>query len=203
MTIAHLLEDFGMASIPEPAALAAAAAVSEEVVEEQRLISFEKGYSAGWDDAVTAQDKDTQRISATLASSLEDMSFTFHEAQTQMLDNLDPLFKVLTSAILPDTMAASFGHHIVDQLNEMAKGQTGQPFVITVAAGEGAGLRAVLTANFPVEVKVREDANLGPGQAHLRLGDAEREIDSSTLLDSISESVEAFTYQVQEEAHYG
>ena len=65
MTIAHLLEDFGMASIPEPAALAAAAAVSEEVVEEQRLISFEKGYSAGWDDAVTAQDKDTQRISAT------------------------------------------------------------------------------------------------------------------------------------------
>jgi flagellar assembly protein FliH len=131
------------------------------------------------------------------------MSFTFHEAQTQMLDNLDPLFKVLTSAILPDAMAASFAHHIVDQLNDMAKGQTSQPFVITVAAGEGAGLRAVLAQNFPVEVKVREDADVGPGQAYLRLGDAEREIDSSALLASIHESVDAFTYQVQEEAHYG
>lgn len=204
MTITHLLEDFGMPAIPAAVeAAAAAASVTEEVVEEARLVSFENGYSAGWDDAVTAQDKDTQRISATLASSLEDMSFTYHEAQTQMMDNLDPLFKVLTGAILPDVMAASFGHHIVDQLNEMAKGQTGQPFVISVAAGEGAGVRAVLTQNFPVEVKVREDAGLGPGQAQLRIGDAEREIDSEALLGSISESVEAFSYQVQEEAHYG
>ncbi len=204
MTIAHLLEDFGMAAMPEPAvAAAAAAAVSEEVVEEARLVSFENGYSAGWDDAVTAQDEESQKISVSLASSLQDMSFTYQEAQTQMLDNLDPLFKVLTSAILPDAMAASFAHHIVDQLNEISKDQIGQPFVITVSPGEGAGVRAVLKQSFPVEVKVREDADLAPGQAYLRVGDAERAIDSEALLGSIRESVDAFSYQVQEDAQYG
>ena len=198
MTIAHLLEDFGNAGKVEPAVT-----VSDEILEEQKLVSFESGYTAGWDDAVGAQERETTKISATLASSLEDMSFTYHEAQNQLIESLDPMFKVLTSAILPDAMAASFGHHIVDQLTSMAKGQTNQPMVISVSPGEGAAVRAVLTQSFSVEVKVKEVAELAPGQAYLRIGDIEREINSAALLDSISESVDAFSFQVKEDAKYG
>jgi len=198
MTIAHLLEDFGNAGKVEPAAL-----VSDELFEEQKLVSFENGYTAGWDDSVGAHERETSKISATLANSLEDMSFTFHEAQNQLIESLDPMFKVLTSAILPDAMAASFGHHIVDQLTDMAKGQTDQPLVITVAAGEAGGVRSALNQNFSIEVKVREDGELAPGQAYLRVGGLEREINSGALLDSIRESVDAFSFQVKEDAQYG
>lgn len=198
MTIAHLLEDFGNAGKVEPAVM-----VSDETREEEKLVSFESGYTAGWDDAVVAQDRETSKISATLANSLEDMSFTFHEAQNQLIESLDPMFKVLTSAILPDAMAASFGHHIVDQLTDMAKGQTDQPLMIAVAAGESGGVRTALTQNFSVDVKVREDADLSPGAAYLRVGDLEREINSTALLDSIRESVDAFSFQVKEDANYG
>lgn len=199
MTIAHLLEDFGMADkvIPQ------VEAIPEEVIEEQKLVSFEKGYSAGWDDAVSAQDMESAKISATLANSLQDMSFTYHEAQSQLIESLDPMFKVLTSAILPDALAASFGHHIVDQLMDMAKGQADQPMLITVSSGEGNGVRALLKDNISVEVKVREDAELTPGQAYLRVGKSEREINSDALLESIRDSVDAFTYQVYEDAQYG
>jgi len=113
------------------------------------------------------------------------------------------MFKVLTSAILPDALAASFGHHIVDQLTDMAKDQTGQPLVITVAVGEAAGVRSALTQTFSVEVKVREDSELSPGQAYLRVGNLEREINSAALLESIRDSVDAFSYQVKEDANYG
>ena len=159
MTIAHLLEDFGNAGKVEPVA-----AISDDVLEEQKLVSFESGYTAGWDDAVGAQERETSKISVSLANSLEDMSFTFHEAQNQLIESLDPMFKVLTSAILPDAMAASFGHHIVDQLTDMAKGQTDQPLMIAVASGEAGGVRSALTQNFSVDVKVRETQTYPPAR---------------------------------------
>ena len=198
MTIAHLLEDFGNAGKVEPIAK-----VSDELLEEQKLVSFESGYTAGWDDSVNALERESTKISATLANSLEDMSFTFHEAQNQLIESLDPMFKVLTSAILPDAMAASFGHHIVDQLTDMAKGQTDQPLMITVATGEAGGVRSALNQNFSVDIKVREDSSFSPGQANLCVGDLEREINSGALLDSIRESVDAFSFQVKEDANYG
>ncbi|MFW8633951.1 ABC transporter ATP-binding protein [Cribrihabitans pelagius] len=199
MTIAHLLEDFAIDTAPvqpEPT-------ISEEEVEEQRLASFEKGYSAGWDDAVTAKDQESTRISTELASSLEDLQFTYHEAQSQLLDSLDPIFKVLTSAVLPDAMAASFGHHIVDQLSDMARGRAGEPMQIAVAPGEANAVRNLLPESFAVPVKVREDAMLSPGQAYLRAGEAEREINCNALIDSIHESIEAFTYHAKEDSQYG
>lgn len=198
MTIAHLLEDFGV-KIP----VEAVSSFSEEVIEEAKLVSFEKGYTAGWDDAIEAKDKETTRISATLAGSLEDLSFTYHEAQTQLIESLDPMFKVLTSVILPDTMAATFGHHIIDHLNEMAKGQINEPMEIVVSAGEGNAVRALLSEESNVEVRVREDANLSAGQAQLRVGSSERELNSEALIESIRDSIDAFSYQFKEESNYG
>lgn len=199
MTIAHLLEDFGINTTAEPAV----PVVPEELMEEQRLASFENGYSAGWDDAVSAKDKESTRISTELASSLEDLNFTYHEAQSQLLDSLDPMFKVLTSAILPDAMAASFGHHIVDQLADMAKDQTDQPMQIVVAPGESAAVRKLLPEEFSVPVTVREDSILSAGQAYLRVGVAECEVNCDALLESIQDSIEAFTYHAKEDRQYG
>lgn len=200
MGITHLLEDFGDATIVETPE---AVGVSEEVVEEARLVSFEKGYSAGWEDAVSAKDQETTRISANLASSLEDLNFTYHEAQSQLIETLDPMFKVLTSAVLPDAMSATFGHHIVDQLTDMAKAQTDQGMLIVVAAGEASAVRSLLGDSFSVPVQVSEDENLSPGQAYLRVGSSEREINSLALIESIHESIDAFTYHFKEDSHYG
>lgn len=199
MSITHLLEDFGGSSVvevPDPG-------LSEEAVEEQRLVSFEKGYSAGWEDAISAKDQESTRISATLASSLEDLNFTYHEAQTQLIESLDPMFKVLTSSVLPDAMAATFGHHIVDQLTDMARLQTDQAMQIVVSPGESHGVRALVAENISVPVKVQEDDTLAEGQAYLRVGASERELNSSALLESIHGSIDAFTYHVREDSQYG
>ncbi|CRL12636.1 hypothetical protein [Phaeobacter italicus] len=198
MTIAHLLEDFApqtpVVAMPE---------INEAEIEEQKLASYETGYSAGWDDAVTAKDNEVTKISSELASSLEDLSFTFHEAQSQLLETLDPMFKVLTSAVLPDAMAASFGHHIVDQLTDMAKSQADQPINIVVSPGEGAAVRALLTRSFSVPVTVREDVGLSAGQAYLKVGGVERELNSAALIDAIKDSIEAFSHQMTEDSNYG
>ncbi|OIQ41537.1 MAG: ABC transporter ATP-binding protein [Roseobacter sp. MedPE-SWde] len=200
MGITHLLEDFGTATVVPPTSFPE---ISEEAIEEERAVSFEKGYSAGWDDAVTAKEKETVQISATLSSSLEDLNFTYQEAQAQLIESLDPMFKVLTSAVLPDTMAATFGHHIVDQMTDMAKTHTDQPLSIFVSPGEASAVRGLLPDTFATPVQVQEDENLTPGQAYLRAGTSEREINSSGLVESIQDSIEAFTYHIREESHYG
>jgi flagellar biosynthesis/type III secretory pathway protein FliH len=200
MGITHLLEDFGPATFVQQTDFPE---LSEELIEEERAVSYEKGYSAGWDDAVTAKDKETAHISATLTSSLEDLNFTYKEAQAQLIESLDPMFKVLTSAVLPDTMAATFGHHIVDQMTDMAKMHTDQPMSIFVSPGEGTAVRALLPDSFATPVQVQEDENLAPGQAYLRAGTSEREINSSGLVESIQDSIEAFTYHVREDSQYG
>jgi flagellar biosynthesis/type III secretory pathway protein FliH len=200
MGITHLLEDFSPATFVQQTDFPE---LSEELIEEERAVSYEKGYSAGWDDAVTAKDKETAHISATLTSSLEDLNFTYKEAQAQLIESLDPMFKVLTSAVLPDTMAATFGHHIVDQMTDMAKMHTDQPMSIFVSPGEGTAVRALLPDSFATPVQVQEDENLAPGQAYLRAGTSEREINSSGLVESIQDSIEAFTYHVREDSQYG
>lgn len=200
MGITHLLEDFSPATFVQQTDFPE---LSEELIEEERAVSYEKGYSAGWDDAVTAKDKETAHISATLTSSLEDLNFTYKEAQAQLIESLDPMFKVLTSAVLPDTMAATFGHHIVDQMTDMAKTHTDQPMSIFVSPGEGSAVRSLLPDSFATPVQVQEDENLAPGQAYLRAGTSEREINSSGLVESIQDSIEAFTYHVREDSQYG
>lgn len=200
MGITHLLEDFSPATFVQQTDFPE---LSEELIEEERAVSYEKGYSAGWDDAVTAKDKETAHISATLTSSLEDLNFTYKEAQAQLIESLDPMFKVLTSAVLPDTMAATFGHHIVDQMTDMAKTHTDQPMSIFVSPGEGTAVRSLLPDSFATPVQVQEDENLAPGQAYLRAGTSEREINSSGLVESIQDSIEAFTYHVREDSQYG
>ena len=60
--LAAILEDFGSIG---PAA--SAVSLSEETLESERLESFDKGYRAGWDDAIKARSDDASEASSGLA----------------------------------------------------------------------------------------------------------------------------------------
>ena len=199
MAIAHLLEDFSTSEASEgPIRL-----MSEDALEDMRLTSFEQGYTAGWDDAIKAQAEDQTRISAALAQSLEDMSFTYQEAFSQMLGTVEPVFQALVNSVLPGVMADVLGHQIVAQLCEMARDQAAQPASVVVPVGAGAALRPILAREYSMPVDLVEDPALDHGRACLRIGSTEREIDSDRLLASIREAVEAFFYQTNKDAQHG
>ncbi|MCV2887483.1 ABC transporter ATP-binding protein [Ruegeria aquimaris] len=194
MSIAHLLEDFEI-NLMDPALVRL---IDEDGLEEIRLTAFEEGYSAGWDDAVQARTEDNGRITAALARNLEDLSFTYNEALTQMSLSLEPMFASLMSTVLPGTMDKSFTHHIVEQLKSMAQDQVAQPALLIVPSGVGAVLKPVLDQEFSFPVQLVEEASLPDGQACLRIGTQERDVDCSSILTSISEAMESFLYQAKE-----
>ena len=132
----------------------------------------------------------------------------YNQAFIVDVDGSAALTGVVGGTVLGPHGHASAHPGCVDKSAEWGQGYLSCPNVVRAMAVQGFRGRAamkpvMLTQSFPVDVKVREDSNLGPGQAHLRIGGAEREIDSGALLGSIRESVDAFSYQVQEEAHYG
>lgn len=194
MSIAHLLEDFEI-HLMDPVQVRL---IDEDGLEEIRLTAFEKGYAAGWDDAVQARSEDHGRITAALARNLEDLSFTYNEALSQMCLSLAPMFDSLVTRVLPQTMDKGFAHHVVEQLKSMAREQVAQPALLIVPSGVGAVLKPILDQEFSFPVQLVEESSLPEGQASLRMGIAERDIDCAALLTSISDAMDAFIYQAKE-----
>ena len=198
MTIAHLLEDFTIPFDGSPVQM-----LSEDMLEDQRLASFEQGYSAGWDDAVRTQDSENRRISTGLASTLQDLSFTYHEALTQMNANLAPLFQSLANSVLPNTMSAAFGQHVVEEMLDLARQQVEQPVCLVVSPQEQDALRNLLEQNGTITARVVSDQLLSPGQAYLRVGTVEREIDCNRLTECIRNSIDSYLHQTREVQIHG
>ena len=199
MAISHLLEDFSTLTLPD----GATKLMSEDAIEDQRLAAFEQGYSAGWDDAISAQTQDHGRISAELGRSLEDLSFSYHEALGQMMKSIEPLFRSLVNRVLPEVMHDTVGHLMVEQLCRIARDQAAQPAVLAVAPGTAEALRPILDQDFAMPVELSEDDALAPGQACLRLAETEIELDSDKLLAGIREAIDTFFYQSAEEKRHG
>ena len=70
MTLSALLEDF---SEPQPGTTVA---LTDVMIEEEKLQAFEKGYQAGWDDSAKAQKDSAAHLSEEFASNIRDLSFT-------------------------------------------------------------------------------------------------------------------------------
>lgn len=199
MAITHLLEDFSAGNTPGDVMKL----MSDVALEDQRLASFEQGYSAGWEDAFQAQEADQARITGNLARSLGDLSFTYHEAMTQLLASLEPVFRCLVDQVLPDIMARSIGQHIAEEFCKMARDQVAGPASLVVPSGASAALTPVLAQEFAMPVEITEDPTMDSGRAFLRLGGIEREMDSEALIAATRQAVDAFNHQINEELQHG
>ncbi|WP_420585742.1 ABC transporter ATP-binding protein [Ruegeria sp.] len=193
MSIAHLLEDFTLQAGGGKLHL-----LDEDALEEQRLAAFEQGYSAGWEDAVQAQDQSRGQVSAELAKSLEDMSFTYHEATSRMTLSLEPMFQSLVNIILPETLDRGFAARLVEQLTSMARDQIDQPMQIFVPAGRAAEVEEMLPQDLSAPTKVIEDPSLETGQARLRVGVSQQEVDCSGLLAAVSQAFDSYLFEAKE-----
>ncbi|MEM1005793.1 MAG: ABC transporter ATP-binding protein [Pseudomonadota bacterium] len=193
MSIAHLLEDFTMQADGGQLHL-----LDEEALEEQRLTAFEQGYSAGWEDAAKAQDENMAQSSAGLSKSLQDMSFTYHEALNRMSLSLEPMFQSLTQLVLPSMLDQGFALRLSEQLRDMARDQIDQPMQVLVAEGCGAGIEAMISQDLHPSPRVIEDPALQPGQARLQVGISRREVDCGEVLTSVSRAFDSYIFEAKE-----
>lgn len=174
------------------AAGAASRLVPEALLEEERLQSFDKGYRAGWDDAACAHAEEQRQVSAELASNLQDLSFTYHEARSAVLGEMEGILRGVLDKVLPATVRHSLGEMIVCQINDVATGASEVPVEIVVSPSNGELVEELIAGKVAPPLRVLEEQTLGDGQAYIRIGRSEHKFDLEAVLEEISGAVSQF-----------
>lgn len=198
MSISHLFEDFGTFNVPQP---------EPEPVndsnEDELLASFEEGYKAGWDDAISAKSEEHAGVSAELARRLEDLSFTYHEAREAIISDLAPAVEKAIMAVLPDLARQAIGAMVVEQLHTIIRENSETPVVLSTAPDSFQPVIDVMPEKPQLPVEVVRDESLSDGQVRFEFAERERLLDMSEVLESVSEALSAFTHETRKEAQNG
>lgn len=193
MSMSRFFEEFGGA---QDAALQLAEQ-HEENYEEEKLKSFEAGYGAGWEDAVKAQKETATQLATDLSQSISDLDFTLHEARGQFGQLIQPILQQIVSKMLPDMAHKTIGLHIVQELQDALTGQVSDQIVIAISPDHKAQLEDLLNECSDIRATVAADALLSPGQAQIRIGEVEREIDLDAVISGINDAVAAFFHSLK------
>ena len=166
--------------------------VSSSDFEEMRLAAFEKGYTAGWDDAVAAQDAETAKLRADLARNLQDLSFTYHEARSHVLQAMEPLLRDMVGKVLPAIARESLSRVVLETLQPLAEEMAGAAITVVVNPANRHSVETLLSATKSLPLTFIEEPSLGEGQVYLRMGDAESRIDLDGVIAAIGRAVAGF-----------
>lgn len=172
-------------------------------LEEARLAAYEQGYGAGWDDAVSAQSQEQQRLRADLARNLQSLAFTYHEARSHVLRAVEPLFEMVLDRILPDLARRALAPRIVAALRPLVAEAADAPIHLTVAPSARPAVEAALAETPSLPLEIIEEETLGEGQAVLRLGRSETRVDLDRAVADITTAVRGFFDLNEENIHAG
>lgn len=188
MTRTFQLESF---DLPLPGASGDSVARSD--VEEVRLGAYEQGYSAGWDDAVAAQNDEVAHLRTGLGRSLADMTMTYQDARKHVLAAIEPLLQEMVAKVLPAIAHQSLAPMIIEILTPAAQDMSSAPAILQTAPSHVETLERLIADLCPdVPLIVRGEASLSEGQAHLKVGSIETRIDLDGVIDAIARAVSTF-----------
>ncbi|MDP2062234.1 MAG: flagellar biosynthesis protein [Phaeovulum sp.] len=167
-------------------------------LEEAKLTAFEKGFSAGWEDAVAAQEAEAGKLRADLGRNLQALSFNYHEARGHLLHALEPLLRDMVAKVLPAVARETLAAIVLEQLLPMAEKLTEAPVTVMVSpeSRETVETALGLRAGFPL--RFCEEPSLSDGQVYLRLGETETRVDLDGVIAAIASALSAF-FQLENE----
>lgn len=162
------------------------------VYEEAKLAAYDKGYRAGWDDAVQAQSDGQDAISAELARNLKTLGFTFQDARGHVLQSLRPLLQEMVSRLLPEIARDTIAPIALQVLMPLADAAADAPMELVIHPNARAAITHLLAGADNLPLTLIDEPTLGEGQAFLRLAGSETQIDLDGAITDISAAIRNF-----------
>lgn len=166
--------------------------VEATAVEEAKVASFEQGYSAGWDDAVAAQQGDQSRIRADLARNLQSLSFTFQDARAHVLQAIRPLILQLVDRLLPEVARETLAPTVLDAVMPLAESLADAPLTLVLNPAVRAQVEDLVSQATGLPMVIDEEPTMPEGQVYIRLGTSETKVDLAQVTTDIAIAVRAF-----------
>jgi len=172
-------------------------------LEDLRILAYEQGYTAGWDDAAAAQTDDQARIKADFARNLQSLGFTFQEARIHVLRAIQPLIEEIVSHLLPKIARESLASVALEALMPLAGQMADAQVTLVLNPVSRAAVEALLEQATGLPLIIIEEPTLGEGQVYLRLGDSETRIDLDRATADIAIAVRDFFNTTEQDQRYG
>jgi flagellar biosynthesis/type III secretory pathway protein FliH len=166
--------------------------VEATAVEEAKVASFEQGYSAGWDDAVAAQQVDQTRIRADLARNLQSLAFTFQDARSHVLQAIRPLILEMVDRLLPEVAREALAPTVLEALTPMADDLADAPLTLVLNPAVRGQIEDLIAQATGLPMVIEEEPSLPEGQVYIRFGPTETKVDLSQVTADIAIAVRAF-----------
>ncbi len=165
--------------------------------EAARMAGYDAGYKTGWDDAMRQTRDEGERIGAEFARNLRDLSFTYHEARAHVLRSLEGLLRGVMTTFLPSLVSESLGPILQEEISTLAEEAASAPILIRAAPAEAEKLRKFLADETGLPIQIVDEPSLAEGQAHLKLGSEERDVDLSAPLQTLSDAMAALGQKME------
>ena len=166
--------------------------VEATAVEEAKVASFEQGYSAGWDDAIAAQQGDQTRIRADLARNLQSLSFTFQDARSHVLQAIRPLILQMVNRLLPEVAREALAPTVLEAVMPLPEGLADAPPTLVLNPAVRAQVEDLLSQATGLPMVIDEEPTMPEGQVYIRFGAAETKVDLAQVTTDIAIAVRAF-----------
>ncbi|WP_425092259.1 hypothetical protein [Tropicimonas sp. S265A] len=163
-----------------------------------RMEGYESGYQAGWDDAVKSATDENTRIDAELARNLEELSFTFFEAQRHVSLSLETLVMTMAEKVLPALYREHFGALIKETLAPLIEDSGNLTVELLCAPSDLAQITDILQPHNELPLSIRAEPSFAQHQVRFHLGHEVHDIDGDALLTEIRTALETHFTQLQE-----
>lgn len=188
---------------PDTPASRATMMLDAGALEDIRMLAYEQGYTAGWDDAAASQSDDQSRIKADFARNLQSLGFTFQEARMHVLRALQPLIYEIVASLLPQMARETLASIALETLMPLADQMADAPVTLVLNPASRAAVETLLEQATGLPLTVIEEATLGEGQVYLRLGDIETRVDLNRATADIAAAVRDFFDHSKKDKRYG
>lgn len=181
------LEDFAQPNVaPELAPVADTSALKS--VEKQ---GFDKGYHAGWEDAVNEARSSEQKAQADAAAALQQMDFTYFEARQHVMNSFKPLLEAVMGAVLPTAAQHALVPLVQEELEKLAA-ELQSPIDIFCAPDTAPFIAEQIDEHSKLPVSVKSEETLTSSQVQLRFSDGMTSVDMDSAIERIQTALKNF-----------
>lgn len=164
--------------------------------------AYQDGYDAGYAAATEAANYAADQLRSDLVQTLSDMTFTYREAQQDVMASFASLIQTLVETVLPTCVDLGLARQIADLVMDRQAANHGETVVVHVHPSQQHPV-AQATADIAARITIMADATLSPHAAWIGNAGGDTYLDMDICLAEIAELLSSLHHDNQRNSANG